>query len=230
MASVRLGKDSRANIAKKAKVAFETANQRPDLPAQIKETIWQAIENHPAQRAIKEFVSTFGAKAGRIYDQSFDERSIVGCVWVSDQRQKNDWHISFESVDFKLATPRKLYGSYSYSRDEMWRFTIDELHFASEQEMFLVLTQLEKCKEERKTFHDQKVNYNLQIERLLDSCNTLKQLLDAQPSMKEFVEPAMLQELHKKVTRESQARERREIANIDTDLLNKVVLTSKLVS
>ena len=230
MASVRLGKDSRAKIAEKAKAAFDTANQRPDLPAQIKETIWQAIENHPAQRAIKEFVSTFGVEAKRIYDQSFDERSIVGCVWVSDRRQKNDWHISFESIDFKLATPRKLYGSYSYSRDEMWRFTIDELHFSSEQERFLVLTELEKCKEERKTFHDQKVNYSLQIGRLLDSCNTLKQLLDAQPSMKEFVEPAMLQELHKKVTRESQARERREIANIDTDLLNKVVLTSKLVS
>ena len=94
MASVRLGKDSRANIAKKAKTAFETANQRPDLPAQTKEIIWQAIESHPAQRAIKEFVSTYGVAAKRIYDQSFDERSIVGCVWVSDRRQKNDWHIS----------------------------------------------------------------------------------------------------------------------------------------
>ena len=48
--------------------------------------------------------------------------------------------------------------------------------------------------------------------------------------MKEFVPQEMLQELHKKVTRESQARERREIANVDSDLLNKVVLTSKLVS
>ena len=78
--------------------------------------------------------------------------------------------------------------------------------------------------------NDQKTEYDNQIDRLVESCNTLKQLLDAQPSMKEFVPQEMLQELHKKVTRESQARERREIANVDSDLLNKVVLTSKLVS
>ena len=65
---------------------------------------------------------------------------------------------------------------------------------------------------------------------LLESCNTLKQLLDAQPSMKEFVPDEMLRELHKKVTRESQARERREIAQVDGDLINRVVLTSKLVA
>jgi hypothetical protein len=75
-----------------------------------------------------------------------------------------------------------------------------------------------------------KQHYLRQIKALLESCNTLKQLLDTQPSMREFVDDELVRDMHKKVTRESQARERREIAQVDSDLINQVVLTSKLVA
>ncbi|WP_291812944.1 Nmad5 family putative nucleotide modification protein [Limnobacter sp.] len=230
MASVRLGKESRSIISRQAKKAFTVANQRPDLDHEIKEMIWQGIEEHPVHRAMVEFTTRYGSKAQQMYAQKLETQSIEGCVWVPDQKEKNEWYIKNSFVDFKLATTRKLYTSYSFARDNMFRFTIDDLALPNEADKFTVLTALETCRAERKQMDDQQAEYNNQIDRLVDSCNTLKQLLDAQPSMKEFVPQEMLQELHKKVTRESQARERREIANVDSDLLNKVVLTSKLVS
>ena len=182
MASVRLGKESRAIISKQAKKAFTVANQRPDLDHEIKEMIWQGIEEHPVHRAMVEFTTRYGSKAQQMYAQQLETQSIEGCVWVPDQKEKNEWYIKSSFVDFKLATTRKIFCSYSFARDNMFRFTIDDLALPNEADKFTVLTALETCRAERKQMNDQKTEYDNQIDRLVESCNTLKQLLDAQPS------------------------------------------------
>lgn len=217
MASVRLGRDTRNQIRRAALKAYEVAVQEPKLDNETMELVWKGIVEHPAHIAFTNFNTAHGdgfeKLTGRTHKQNKTDQ--VALRWGERQIEQ-----------FNLPTERSSYISHSYYQHEV---QLKNLHL-SEEERLHVQDKITDLAERREAARTQERNYDRQITDLLDSCNTLKQLLDAQPSMKEFVPDHMLQELHKKVTRESQARERREIANVDGDLINRVVLTSKLVA
>ena len=107
------------------------------------------------------------AQQANVCSENPDTQSIEGCVWVPDQKEKNEWYIKSSFVDFKLATTRKLYTSYSFARDNMFRFTIDDLALPNEADKFTVLTALETCRAERKQMDDQKTEYDNQIDQMI---------------------------------------------------------------
>jgi len=217
MASVRLGRDTRRQIHRTALKAYDTAVVEPVLDNETIESVWQGIVEHPSHIALSDFVTTHGALYKDLADADFQPRRSDKVVVHFGDRQ---------SEEFELPTERNswLRRGYNSHQVKLW-----DLHLP-EAERMRVKDKLTDLAERREKARNDRRNYDRQIDSLLDSCNTLKQLLDAQPSMKEFVPDEMLRELHKKVTRESQARERREIAQVDGDLINRVVLTSKLVA
>jgi len=222
MASVRLGRDTRRQIERAAVKAYDTAVVEPKLDNETIETVWRGIVEHPSHIAFSDFLTAHKTTFGHLTDFSFTMRKSnkVNLRYGTLRGQ------GAESEEFELPTERESWISRGYYHHDV--------HVA-----YLALTEVERLDvtekimdlaERRKQARTDRQNYERQVNALLESCNTLKQLLDAQPSMKEFVPDEMLRELHKKVTRESQARERREIAQVDGDLINRVVLTSKLVA
>lgn len=217
MASVRLGRDTRRQIKRAALKAYEVAVQEPKLDNETKELVWKGIVEHPAHIAFTNFSTAYGDSFEKLTGRNHKlHKSDQVCLKYGDR----------QSEAFKLSTERSSWVSHSYYQHEV---RLKNLHL-SEEERLHVQDKIVDLAERREAARLQERNYERQITDLLDSCNTLKQLLDSQPSMKEFVPDHMMQDMHKKVTRESQARERREIANVDGDLINRVVLTSKLVA
>lgn len=219
MASVRLGRDTRRLIHRTALKAYDTTVVEPVLDNETIESVWQGIVEHPAHVGLSNFVTTHGALYKQLADSDIQPRR-------SDKVVLYYGHGNQDSEDFELPTERNSWIRRAYSHHHV---NLRDLHL-SEEERMRVKDKITDLAERRKKARNDRRNYDRQIDDLLDSCNTLKQLLDAQPSMKEFVPDELLRDLHKKVTRESQARERREIAQVDGDLINRVVLTSKLVA
>lgn len=217
MASVRLGRDTRRQIELAAVKAYDTAVVEPKLDNETIETVWRGIVEHPSHIAFSNFVTAHRTEFNDLCETNFIPRKSdkVTLRWGEGQ---------FE--DFDLPTERESWLRRGYYNHEVF---IKNLHL-SEVDRLVITDKITDLAERRKQARDNRRNYENQITALLESCNTLKQLLDTQPSMKEFVPDEMVRELHKKVTRESQARERREIAQVDGDLINRVVLTSKLVA
>lgn len=216
MASVRLGRETRDNIESRALKAYDVAVVEPTLDNETVETVWRGIVEHPAHVAFTNFVDTHGQAFNDLANNSFTQRKSDRITVRYGERL---------SEDFKLPTERKSWINRYYVHD----CELKDLHL-TEIERLAVTDKITDLAERREQARNNRSNYANQISALLESCNTLKQLLDTQPSMKEFVPDHLLQDLHKKVTRESQARERREIAQVDGDLINRVVLTSKLVA
>ena len=217
MASVRLGRDTRRQIERAAIKAYDTAVVEPKLDNDTIELVWKGIIEHPAHIAFTDFYNAHGSSFQTLTDRTTRQsKSDEVTLRYGDRKTET----------FDLPTERSSWLSHSYYQHEV---RLTDLCL-SEVERLQVQDKITDLAERREKARNERATYENQINALLQSCNTLKQLLDTQPSMKEFVPDHMLQELHKKVTRESQARERREIAQVDGDLINRVVLTSKLVA
>ena len=222
MASVRLGRDTRRLIERAAIKAYDTAVVEPKLDNDTIETVWRGIVEHPSHIAFSDFLTAHETAFGHLTDFAFTMRNSNRVTLRYGPLRGQ----GAESEEFELPTERESCIARGYYQHDVH---VQFLHLTEVERLAVTdkITDLAQCRKQART--DRK-NYEQQISALLESCNTLKQLLDTQPSMKEFVPDEMLRELHKKVTRESQARERREIAQVDGDLINRVVLTSKLVA
>jgi len=72
-------------------------------------------------------------------------------------------------------------------------------------------------------------NYNSSIRELLESCTTLKQLLEIWPAAESLVPNDRLQKMHTKITRVERAKQIKEEVNFDPTIANQTVLTAKLM-
>lgn len=217
MASVRLSHDLRSKIQRAAKTAYNKATVEPSMDTATIELIWRGIVEHPTHIALTNFVAEHAESIMDLYERTFGQRTTDRLCLFDGQGGR---------TDIKLPTVRKSWITRGYNEHAVF---LRNLHL-TEEEKLNISDKLTKLNNDRETAHENQKNYNKQISNLLESCNTLKQLLDTQPSMKEFVPEDLIREMHRKVTRESQARERREIAQVDSALINRVVLTSKLVA
>lgn len=222
MASVRLGRDTRRQIERRAIKAYDTAVVEPKLDNETIETVWRGIVEHPSHIAFSDFLTAHETAFGDLTAFSFTMRNS-NKVYLRYGALRGS---GAESEELELPTERKSWVSRGYYQHDVHV----EYLAVTEVERLNVTEKITDLAQRRKQARTDRQNYERQVNALLESCNTLKQLLDTQPSMKEFVPDEMLRELHKKVTRESQARERRQIAQVDGDLINRVVLTSKLVA
>ena len=216
MASVRLSQELRTNIQRASKAAYNKATPVPTMDAATIETIWRGIVEHPTHIALTNFVAEHGRSMDMNFGFGIGPRTDD--IMVVNHASRN--------IRLKLPTSRKSWIHKGYSSHNT---SLEQLHLTAAEKLD-VADKLEKLVNDQDKAAEDETNYNRQIKDLLESCNTLKQLLDTQPSMKEFVPEHLIRDMHKKVTRESQARERREIAKVDGDLINRVVLTSKLVA
>ena len=219
MASVRLGKDLRLTIFRAAEKAYEATVTEENLDNETLEQIWRGIVDHPAHQAVSKLVANHQTELSKFMKVKFGSMKSDR-LYVSGYAGERDHQY------FTLPTVRTSWLNTGYDSHDV---DLNTLHLSTVQRL-VITDKIRAVAEKRKQATTDEANYRKQIRNLLDSCNTLKQLLDAQPSMKEFVDDNLLRDMHKKVTRESQARERREIAQVDGDLINRVVLTSKLVA
>ena len=219
MASVRLGRDLRAKIFRAAALAYDATTTEENLDNETLEQIWRGITDHPVHKALNKLVSEHSRQLSELCHISIAPMRSDR-LYVSGYAGKN------ERQYFFLPTVRESWVDHGYGCHQV---DLNTLHLSTVQRL-VITDKIKAVAEKRKQAEIDDANYRKQIRSLLDSCNTLKQLLDAQPSMKEFVDDDLLRDMHKKVTRESQARERLEIAQVDSDLINRVVLTSKLVA
>ena len=219
MASIRLGKDLRSTIYKNAENAYDATATEATLDNDTLEQIWRGVIDHPTHQAFNKYVTDNKEAIKRFLNQDIREcKSNRLCIrGYAGERD-------YIYVDLPTVRTSYIVGGYNCHNVDLSTLHISSVQYlAIKDKVKAVVGKREQASLDRQ-------NYTRQIRALLESCNTLKQLLDAQPSMKEFVDDNLLRDMHKKVTRESQARERREVAQVDGDLINRVVLTSKLVA
>jgi len=221
MASVRLGKDLRYKIFKAAQKAYHATTTEENLDNETLEEIWRGVIDHPTHQAFSYLIAEHC-----ICLEDFLHRGSLTHLFKGDKIRITGYAGENDHIYLDLPTTRESYIDGGYNCHNL---DLNTLHLSTVQRL-TIADKVKAVAEKRKQAETDEQNYRTQIRNLLDSCNTLKQLLEAQPSMKEFVDDDLLREMHKKVTRASQARERREIAKVDGDLINRVVLTSKLVA
>jgi hypothetical protein len=221
MASVRLGKDLRKTIFRAAEKAYDSTATEATVDNDILEQIWKGIVDHPTHQAYSKYVADHKRSTENFLHQHIKKTESNRLCVSGYGGEKEDHRIYLD-----LPTTRTSYIDYGYNAHHV---ELSDLHLSSVQYL-AIKDKIKAVSEKRVQAATDKQHYLRQIKALLESCNTLKQLLDTQPSMREFVDDELVRDMHKKVTRESQARERREIAQVDSDLINQVVLTSKLVA
>ena len=231
MASVRLSNDLRGTILRNAIQAFDVSTPQPQYKTADVDFIIDLLVNSKTQETLARIAADFAQiphyKPEWGYNQSHKPSfgftapygtKITGINIVFDPENSSSngrSHIEFNR-------PVELYAAER--TPEVPIVTIEDP--AARQKVRDIVF---KHKERTKEYKDKRLDYSATIERLLYTCSTLKQFLDAWPAGESFVPQGKMNELHTKVTRIQKARQIKEDINFDDTAVNQVVLTSKLM-
>lgn len=220
MGSVRLTQERRSIIHHKAIQAFEVANPKPTLSAEIKDLIWQGAYGDPIQVACRQFVENNRTGLN-------DHQITVDYTETDEVKYKFKLDGAEREVGFRWPTERMLFGGRNAYLHTLHSGKLggnsDEDNAKIEEAVRDNTTQRDQLTDRYNEFYNQ-------TRKLLSECNTLAQLLESWPAAKEFVDSHDIRQMHEKITRKQAAKRRIDTSGVDIDSLNQVVLTSKLVA
>ena len=229
MASVRMSRELRREIAGNARTAFVKTNPEPEMSTTDIDWFVDKVQNCEAQKTlahIEALAADFPQMNSRrwnrdtqhCFEASFPHMQRTTAFYIDDRHIVDN-----QSVQFRLNKPVML---YTYDTDETLHFSTscfsdaDRIEAARRINAFV-----ERKRENQAKF----ANYSDQIEALLDHYTTLKSLLTAWPAGETFVPSHYLQKMHEKVTRKQAAVRIKEDLQFDEAAINQVVLTSKMM-
>lgn len=233
MASVRLSRDLRSTIRRNAMQAFDVSTPEPQFATDDINFLVDSVLQSDSQ-------ATLGAIA-----QSYDTVPKMRSSWSNHLPRQLKPAFGFEPpsetrvnrITFILE-PRNEANGHRTTVDLNRSVHMYSAHntaevpiavFRDPAERARVVKILDTYEKRYQDYKDSRSNYHATIDRLLDECTTLKQFLQAWPAGKSFVPQDKINELHTKVTRIQKARQIKEDINFDDTVVNKVVLTAKLM-
>lgn len=232
MASVRMTQDLRAAIRGKAEEAYHMANPRPKPNNAFIAELRNAIINSPEQIFLRE-IKKMGEQRG------LDKENRQGPdilpygrnepVTAIDLRQETTSDNNFPNhVHIQFDTPLTEYlvvkgDRYNWGLESVAIGDLDNSHKVSIYEQYMAF---------HKTNMDHEIArgaYEKSIRELVNSCTTLKQLLEIWPAAESLVPNDKIQKMHTKVTRVERAAAIKEKVCFDPTVANQTVLTAKML-
>lgn len=234
MASVRMTHELRDQIFRNATDAYELSNPEPKPSTAFVKQTREACITETGQTFLKQQYK-LGIEAGlqNRKGKGLLPRKVKDPVTAVDLRFQNKDpsapHMrDYEEVNVQFDTPLKDWWQDidQYNRWGIPNVYVEDCHpdhkEALKETMDAFIT-------ERQDYREAYHTYKSSIRELLESCTTLKQLLEIWPAAESLVPSEKLAAMHVKVTRKQRAEKVKEEINFDPTLANQTVLTAKLL-
>ena len=222
MASVRLTRELRESINRRAMDAFDLAKPQPKPSTALTDKVRQAVLDSVPFRTLKAFYDgytvhgDFKSLNGRPDNLKATD---MARLYLSNIGSSGGVH----SLHFEFVPPIRVYTSSNWGT---LTFYFDE--FNLEDRAALQGPLLDLCGEINQNQSDRQ-NYADKIGALLSECTTIKQLLMVWPAGESFVPHEYMTKMYEKVTRIERAQRIKKEVEFDDSFVNEVVLTAKLV-
>ena len=218
MPSVRMTNELRSIILNRAMEAFNAAKPRPAPSTEMTNHFREGILQSEPYKYLK---ALFETQTSYSKFQSLDGiPDSVKRLTVSELHLNTENH---SHIVFSFVPQLTIYSSTSWGPSVMF---FQELpNFTKEALRNPVQNLIAELAQHAGDYSD----YHNKIQRLLEECTTVKQMLTAWPAGEAFVPREYISKMYEKVTRIERAeRLKREVA-FDDSFVNEVVLTAKLV-
>ena len=230
MASVRMTNELRYKIRIAAREAYEMAHPVPQPSSDFIAALRHAIYNSPIQTYYREMTSR-AETMGIDKTHKNGTRLLVPCERrdpITQIELRKAEGTTFNDMNIKLEMPLKNYlVNPELKRD--WGHEVIYIDDLREAEKTEILENFNQLRASVSDHHEKESEYNIQIDKLLDSCTTLKQLLEIWPAAESLVPSDKIQKMHVKVTRKQRAQQIREEISFDPSVANQTVLTAKML-
>ena len=238
MASVRMTNELRMDIRRKAEQAYQLANPQPKPNNEYVTAVRAAIVNGPEQaylRDIKKLGEEREVDKDNRYGPNILPHTPKDLVTGVDLRIKtmleamshrNDRN--YKETTIKFDTPITTYlvvdsDRHRWGDPVVW---INDLRIEDKTQIIEYFEAHQKADEDYTTARR---HYEQSISDLLNSCTTLKQLLEVWPAAESLVPSEKIQKMHVKVTRAQRAAAIKEEVSFDPTVANQAVLTAKML-
>lgn len=227
MATVRMTQQMASSISRKAMEKWETANPSPSALPEFKQFVRGAVQRMPILAFVKEFSDKPEVQAAAKHNTNLTNY-ISGLIEETEHSKVYIEHIPAASdgtfnLPVEFDTPVRLPGQNSYRTPDI---EID-MFAADDKDEIIRRANVARAQEDQ--WAQQRRTFQTSIDQIIDSCNTVKQLLDVWPAAEKLLDADVIQRLHTKVTRKIDADAVRQRANFDPDQANQVLLTSSLL-
>ena len=229
MATVRMSQQLARELVKKACAAYKLSNPAPADNPILKNRVRDSINRMPVLVAAREFakqpeVALSIQRADAVYRGS---SSSLASQFISLVKEDEVTEIVVHGCGehgFKveLDTPIKV----PYKDWTRWNVNIEDFADEDKHELRAMIMTAES---NETAWTDEYQKFEKSIELLVDSVNTVKQLLDVWPAAEKLLDSDIVQKLHKKVTRKVDARAVLDKSQFDPDAANQVMLTASLL-
>jgi len=239
MATVRLTQEIRSAIVCKAEKAFELATPNPRLSKENTVRLVNAVKAAPMTQHVSEL---------KVLTEKFanvaEEKSMREWFGFGDLRVKE---ATFSSIDVMflysdpnnpdhIAEPKRAFGvqldpavpfltvrgRYGAADNE-----VSTVFFSDDERQFFD-TELSRIRAENETILKKAREYRAQIAKLVEGCNTYKQLVAAWPQVTAFTEQRVLDRHNAAPEKRSRGAVVREELSIDVAALNGIAVKAKL--
>ncbi|WP_291812729.1 Nmad5 family putative nucleotide modification protein [Limnobacter sp.] len=230
MATVRMTQQMADKIEKAAMEKWETANQSPEKNPEFTTAVRSAVNRMPLiakmieisnDPVIQENIAFHTRLSNAV--KPFDARTEVSGVLLEDiPNTKSADHGTF-TIKVEFDTP------ISVPCVDQWMTFDVSLNQLNSEDRNTITTLANEANQKQDDYAKARSDFRMSIKQVIDSCNTVKQLLDVWPAAENLLDAEVIQRLHTKVTRKIDAEAVRERANFDPDAANQVILTSSLL-
>lgn len=230
MATVRMTQQMAHKIEKAAMEKWETANQAPEKNPAFTTAVRSAVNRMPLIAKMIEISNdpliqeqmAYKTRLSNII-RPFDERTEVPAVYLENipdtvKPERETFNIKVE-FDTPISVP---------CVDQWMTFDV-HINQLTPEDRITVTRLANEANQKQDEYANSYSDFRMSIKQVIDSCNTVKQLLDVWPAAENLLDADVIQRLHTKVTRKIDAEAVRERANFDPDAANQVILTSSLL-
>lgn len=232
MASVRMTQEMRSNIRRAAENAYELSNPEPKPNNAYVAAVKKAVLNSPEQKFLKRMASegrseNLHLRKGKslLPEKNKEDVTAVDLRLASrDAAGNRDYKETVVQFDVPLSEWWVV--EQTYNRWGNPSVYVNDLATEDQHEISEMFEAFQTSKNEWNTARH---GYNQSITQLLESCTTLKQLLEIWPAAESLVESDKLAQMHVKITRKERAQQIKEEICFDPTVANQAVLTAKLL-
>ena len=229
MASVRMTQELRSQISRAADDAYDLANPAPVPSHEFLSHIRKAISKSKTHELLSKWHKE--AEEAGILETEVGKADCPKVVMIDsidlipterDDDRRNRLALKFETK-FSHATYRYKDTRFSWDTPNFYISSFDPEYKTQAREYY------DQYKQALDEHAQARIEYRGSIAQLLESCSTLKQLLEVWPAAESLIPQDKIQKMHEKVTRKERAAQIKEEINFDPTIANQSVLTAKML-
>lgn len=223
MASVRMTRELRTKIYDKAVELYALANPKPQPSTEFVDLARLAFTTRPAQKTLKEIFNLAEQLKG-LKSLKDGNPLVTETEFSTITLRLQDTDLERVIIEFPIAVKTLTTQERGYwDRNTVVISELAPEHRTKITELFNGFVARDK------KYGDDAHEYQMSIGKLLDSCTTLKGLLEVWPAAENLIPQQAMQKLHEKVTRKQKAAALKEQIVFDDEAANRIVLTAKLM-